>query len=288
MTDERGLSVESKTPPVVVALSTYNGERYVSALLDSLLRQDYLNFRIIIRDDGSSDSTPEIIDSYCGKCPDKISVSRRLTGNLGVAHSFLSLLEYITEGEYLMFCDQDDIWFDGKISTFMFHMLEMERSGKRPTLVFGDMVVVDHYLDIIAPSFWAYQRLDLNMISDWRKLMISNVVSGCSSMCNSAAIECLRNAPLVPVLHDHLAAILVARDGVLSPLKQPTMLYRQHQKNVEGARKFGMFYLVKRLYYFAKIMVPRYRIMCEVFSVPVAFAVYLKTKTLLWRLINIW
>lgn len=272
--------------PVVVALSTYNGERYLGALLDSLLCQDYPHFRILIRDDGSSDGTLAVIDAYCCKYPGKVTRSRQLTRNVGVTCSFRSLLECLEQGAYLMFCDQDDVWFHNKISTFMARMREVEGDGTAPVLVFGDMVVTDQYLNVIAPSFWAYQRLDPGTASDWRRLMMSNVVTGCSSMCNPAAVERLRNAPSLPVLHDHLAAIVVAQHGLVAALTKPTMFYRQHQTNVEGAREFSLRYLVSRLYYFIRVIAPRYRAMCEAFGVPPTLAVYLKVEAVLRRIVR--
>jgi glycosyltransferase involved in cell wall biosynthesis len=286
MTIKGSWGSNTNSPPVVVALSTYNGERYLEALLTSLLRQDYPNFRIVIRDDGSSDGTPTIIDTYCRNLPGKIVRFCRPAGNIGVARSFFSLLEYVADGEYLMFCDQDDVWFDDKISTFMVRMREVERNEAVPTMVFGDMVVTDQDLNLVAQSFWVYQRLDPNVVSDWRRLMMTNVVTGCSSMCNSATVGSLRNAPSLPLLHDHLAAIVVARHGVLMALSKPTMFYRQHQKNVEGARAYGVIYLVTRLNYFLKVIVPRYRLMCDIFGVPLIFAAYLKFESLFCRLIK--
>lgn len=271
---------------VVVVLSTYNGERYLGAMLDSLLRQDYPSFRIMIRDDGSTDGTLAVIDAYCSIYPGKVIRSRHPARNVGVTRSFLSLLECVEQGAYLMFCDQDDVWFDNKISTFMARMREVEGDETAPVLVFGDMIVTDQDLNVIAPSFWAYQRLDPGTASDWRRLMMSNVVTGCSSMCNPAAVGRLRNAPSLTVLHDHLAAIVVARHGLVAALTKQTMFYRQHQSNVEGARAFGLRYLVSRLYFFLRVIVPRYRAMCEAFGVPLTLAAYLKLESVFRRLVR--
>ncbi|MFM7013194.1 MAG: glycosyltransferase family 2 protein [Betaproteobacteria bacterium] len=284
MTAKGMLGNATPPAPVVIALSTYNGERYLEALLNSLLSQDYPNFRIVVRDDGSSDGTLAIIDSFCSQHPWKVVHSRRFVGNVGVTRSFLCLLDHVEDGAYLMFCDQDDVWFEDKISRFMVRMREVESDGVVPALVFGDMVVTDQDLNVVAPSFWAYQRLDPNTADDWRRLMMSNVVTGCSSMCNSAAVVCLRSAPSLTVLHDHLAAIVVARYGVVAKLAQPTMFYRQHLANVEGARAFGMRYLVTRAFYFLKVIVPRYRAMCKAFGVPISLAVYLKFESVFRRL----
>lgn len=278
------MSNETKSPLVVIALSTYNGETYIEELLDSLLRQDYPNFKIVIRDDGSTDKTREIVDLYCSNYPAQCCCSRRIAKNIGVTRSFFSLLEDVPAGAYLMFCDQDDVWFNNKVSMFMARMLEVERNIALPIMVFGDMVVTDQHLNILAASFWAYQRLNPSTASDWRRLMMSNVVTGCSTMCNSAAAERLRNAPSLTVLHDHLAAIIVARHGVVTALTAPTMFYRQHSTNVVGARAFGLRYLASRIGYFIWVIVPKYRMLCEVFGLPLTLAAYFKIESVCRRL----
>jgi glycosyltransferase involved in cell wall biosynthesis len=272
---------------VSVILSCYNGEIYIEELLDSLMRQDYPNFNVFVRDDGSSDSTSSIIDRYAVKFPNKIYRSLDLRENIGVTRSFMGLLDYVPRGSYFMFCDQDDVWFDDKISTFMNRMQQVELSSSVPTLVFGDMIVTNSELSILATSFWRYQLLDPNIAADWRRLSMTNVVSGCSSMFNWATVPLLQNAPPLAVLHDHLAAILVSRHGIVASLVTPTMFYRQHKSNAEGARAFGARYLFLRIAYFIKVMIPRYRALCIFLGLPFSFALYLKVKTTFQRLLRI-
>ena len=54
---------------ISVLLATFNGEKFLKEQIDSLLEQTYKDFKIIIRDDGSTDSTNEIIESYAVKYP---------------------------------------------------------------------------------------------------------------------------------------------------------------------------------------------------------------------------
>jgi glycosyltransferase involved in cell wall biosynthesis len=287
MRNKLTFSNQTSSNPVFILLSTFNGECYLEALLDSLLIQKYSDFRIVIRDDGSSDATLAIIDSYCREYPDKVIRSQLIEGNIGVTKSFLSLLEHVEEGAYVMFCDQDDVWFENKINKFMVRMQETERESEEPVLVFGDMVVTDYDLNVVSRSFWSYQRLDPRVAKDWRRLMVGNVVTGCSLMFNSAARSQLLTAPSLPILHDHLLAIVVARCGVVAKLSQPTMFYRQHSKNVEGARAFGVSYLFSRCFYFLKVISPRYLLMCKTFDVPFTLAVYLKIESVFCRLLRL-
>ena len=108
---------------IIILLSTYNGAKYLKNQIDSLASQTYDDFRIIARDDGSSDESLAILKLY-----DKIEIvdSRQ---NLGAKGSFAELLEYAvehTDGEFFMFCDQDDVWKNDKIEKTLAKIQEMQ------------------------------------------------------------------------------------------------------------------------------------------------------------------
>jgi rhamnosyltransferase len=102
---------------VNVVLSTYNGEKYLSVQLDSLLNQNYRNISIYIRDDGSSDKTLDIIKQYEMKTLQGIDIHllEDDCGNLGYVKSFLKIIRQIPDADYYAFCDQDDYWLPDKI-----------------------------------------------------------------------------------------------------------------------------------------------------------------------------
>jgi glycosyltransferase involved in cell wall biosynthesis len=84
---------------VQVLLSTYNGEKYLKEQLDSLLAQDYPSIDILIRDDGSKDSTKQILTRY----EDHKNIRVIYGSNIGITASFLELLK-ISEPEAEFFC----------------------------------------------------------------------------------------------------------------------------------------------------------------------------------------
>ena len=144
---------------VQILLSTYNGERYLGALLDSILAQTYQDWNLLIRDDGSSDGTMSVIQDY-------ISKDSRITllpskENVGVISSFELLLKS-SSAPYLLFCDQDDVWLPKKVDILYSCMLDEERNfpGK-PLLVHSDLLVVDADLNIISNSFWEYSNINI-------------------------------------------------------------------------------------------------------------------------------
>ncbi|WP_277657172.1 glycosyltransferase family 2 protein [Seleniivibrio woodruffii] len=231
-----------------VLLSAYNGEKYLAAQLDSLLDQTYADMRIVIRDDGSKDSTPQIIESYKDKYPHKIFTPDIPKGNMGVKNSFFALLESST-AEYAMFCDQDDIWLPEKTAITLAKMKEAENGNTdMPVLVHTDLAVAAENLDIIAKSMFAHQKLRPENGEELNILALENVVTGCTAMLNRALADRLKSIPEEAVIHDWWAALTALKHGgkvVFVP--EPTILYRQHGRNTIGAEKFGIKSLFGRL-----------------------------------------
>ena len=99
---------------VQILMSTYNGEKYVNEQIDSLLQQDHTNLEILIRDDGSKDSTVSILEEYHKENP---NIKLIIDKNKGVISSFFELaMKASEEADYFAFCDQDDYWKPQKIS----------------------------------------------------------------------------------------------------------------------------------------------------------------------------
>lgn len=226
-----------------ILLTTYNGERFLVQQLDSVLSQDGAEFRVLVRDDGSTDGTREIIGKYAAR-DGRISEVEDGLGNIGVRRSFMTLVER-SDAEYFMFCDQDDVWLPGKVASSLEKIVEMQTrySDDVPLLVFTDLKVVDSELNVIDPSFWHYQRLDPRIGSDWRGLLAQNVVTGSTLIANAAARRASLPFVLDEMMHDHWIAVNAAKAGYVGYLPAPTVLYRQHGVNTEGARRASGKYL---------------------------------------------
>ncbi len=124
----------------------------------SLFAQTCEDWTLLIRDDGSTDSTPEILKRLASGHPNKIRIIHDNTGkqnqNLGYAHNFGRLMGLST-APYVMFCDQDDIWHPDKIALSLQEMKELEqRYGEQcPLLVRTDFALVDSKNNIILSSY---------------------------------------------------------------------------------------------------------------------------------------
>lgn len=103
-------------PLVSIALCTYNGGRFLSQQLDSILTQTYRNLEIVIVDDCSTDNTIDIVAQYAQK-DNRIKFYRN-ENNLGFNKNFEKTVR-LTNGDYISISDQDDIWLPGKIETLV-------------------------------------------------------------------------------------------------------------------------------------------------------------------------
>ena len=228
---------------IVILLSTYNGEAYLKEQLDSLYSQTYKNIQVIVRDDGSSDKTLDILNSYD-------VVLLQSTKNVGVKKSFSMLLEYAiheTNANYFMFCDQDDVWEKDKIENTSIKMKELEiKYPNKPLLVHTDLKVVDENLNILNHSFWKYEKLKPTE-NNFNRLLIQNTITGCTVMINQRLAQLSVPIPSESILHDYWIGLVASYFGKIGILEKQTILYRQHDKNSVGSAGFGLKYFQKRL-----------------------------------------
>src|SRR5437870_3906176 len=124
-----------------VLMSTYNGEEFLRPQLDSILAQDFPEIKLIVRDDGSKDSTKAILNEYAER-DDRIVIITDTLGNLGAFASFMKLVEAST-APYFMFADQDDVWLPEKASTMLAKTTELaDKHGiDTPIVVFSDLSI---------------------------------------------------------------------------------------------------------------------------------------------------
>lgn len=220
-----------------ILLATYNGERFLAELLDSLMRQKCdEDFIIRIRDDGSKDSTCEIIKEYQKKYPKKLFLEENTVPSGSAKSNFFKLMGD-AKGEYIMFCDQDDIWEENKIQITLDAMKKKEREkGNIPVLVCTDLKVMDENQTILSPSFRRYMNLRADGML--RSLILQNNVTGCTMMVNQPLLTLMKRKVKVEniLMHDHYAAILALMFGELVYLDETPILYRQHSKNSVGAK----------------------------------------------------
>lgn len=221
---------------VQILLATYNGASFLKEQLDSLFNQTIQPFTILIRDDGSTDNTLQIIADYQKEYSDKIQLLNDDLGNVGAARNFAILLENAT-ADYIFFCDQDDIWVHDKIELSLqkIKMLEQE-NNQLPCLVFSDMKWIDKNGKIINDSLWEKWKLHIKYFT-FNRLLVQNIPHGCTILINKAMRNLACPIPDSAILHDHWIALLAAAVGKWTIVPKSTVLLRFHENNVTQLKR---------------------------------------------------
>jgi len=239
---------------IAVLLTTFNSEQFLPELLDSILGQDNSDWTLFISDDGSWDGTSEIIDFYITNNKGKIILIDFPEKNIGVSFSFERLLRHIGSS-YYMFCDHDDVWRPNKISLTLLEMVAAEHEFQQtPILVHTDLTVVDRQLRVIDRSFSAYSRINPDKFGNSTFLRVANCITGCTIMLNDPAKQIILPVPNKAIIYDWWIALNVVQKGKIMYIPVQTVLYRQHDSNVLGAKKAGIPYIVSAFAHFNRTM----------------------------------
>lgn len=228
---------------ITILLAAYNGEFYLADQIDSILAQTVDEWKLIIRDDGSTDRTVEIAEQYANQYPDKIFFYLCDTPSGSAQNNFFRLLSMV-DTEYCMTCDQDDIWLPGKIEKTLKKMqaLEIQYGIEVPLLVHTNVKVVDAQLHQINASFIDMLNLDPSR-SKINQILTQNIVTGCTLMINRALLKQMQLQPYpeYTLMHDWWLALIAAAFGRIGWIAEPTVLYRQHNANQVGAKDARKF-----------------------------------------------
>ena len=212
-------------------MATYNGEAYLIQQMDSILKQTYTNWKLVIRDDGSTDGTLAIITSYIKK-DDRISLIRfgDLHGSACKNFSQLAAWALANNKGPVMFADQDDIWKKDKVAVSIaaLNQLEEQYAAELPLLCYSTFQFINEE-GIELP-----QTLQLPDHLQVRVLLNENHAWGCTMILNPAALKAIVPIPATAVNHDYWIALVIAALGKTKLIDQELILYRQHTHNVSG------------------------------------------------------
>ncbi len=214
---------------VSMVVAVYNGEKYLEEQIESLRNQDYKNLEIIIVDDCSKDSSVKISHAFAAKDP-RIQVHQN-PANLGFAKNFLNGM-LMTKGEFVCFCDQDDVWRADKVRI----LKELLGANPKNILAYSDLEICDEALQSTHASFWKAAGIAPRKGCLKEKALLRNLAPGCSMMFRGRVRDILKAAPKdLPFNHDHLVFVISAALGNLVYTKERLVKYRQHDKNNIGA-----------------------------------------------------
>ena len=215
-------------PEVDVLLATYNGAEFLNEFLESLTRQGEIAINLIVGDDGSKDSTLEILDKYRDKFAEfKLHQFNRI----GPKANFLKLLNE-SQADFVAFADQDDIWQEKRLENAVCTMEEISR----PTLLISPM-----------STLGSAKKIETNLYHFPRNLM-KNDVHGCTQFFNAKLREIVKQGnPDNLVMHDWWTLLVADFYGDIIFLKGPKTFYRLHANNFVGIPN-----LKKKLFFYLK------------------------------------
>lgn len=243
---------------IQILMSAYNGSQYIKTQMDSIAAQEFhghpalpcvsqhgshfvqkqgcpqdtAHIALLVRDDGSTDGTPKILESYCSRFP---WISYYKGANIGVQRSFLDLIHRADpHADYYAFADQDDEWLPQKLEHAVQCLQGMALPPETPQLYCSAKQIVDQNLDPLPAAIGQQVRR-----TSFGNALVQNICTGCTAVFNKALFSMIKRHPIRNpqdmVMHDWWLYLAASCFGHVFYDQNTYIRYRQH-----GANAFGV------------------------------------------------
>ena len=210
-----------------IVLATYNGEKYLAQMLDSLIAQTRQADFIVAVDDGSKDSSPAILKKYQDRLPIQVTILEKNSGHRVAFSKALELAQpQLSDSDFIALADQDDIWLPQKLEI-------LEESIQDHALVFGDAQVIDANGKTLYDSWRAVAHIQTELQTEAR-IAGTNNITGCLSLFKASLLKYVLPIPSAVGVHDAWVGILAAQHGKIKAIDSPVIQYRLHDSNSVG------------------------------------------------------
>ncbi|NHN83948.1 glycosyltransferase [Acetobacter musti] len=234
---------------ISIAMATYNGALFLEEQLRSLAEQSFLPYELVVCDDGSRDETIDILRNFAQSSPFPVRILQNET-NLGYADNFMKA-SALCEGDYVAFCDQDDIWNSEKLevaaNAFINSQVMLFSHGCQLISASGAALRDPEY---VIPD-GCYRLADLDPLNAFfgfscvfRRSLLALWDSG------KRPIDLISDGRLLA--HDRWIYFLATSTGLVVYNSRPLALYRQHGNNFAGSEEFrkkSKFSVIKSVFY---------------------------------------
>ncbi len=241
-----GVCLVVTTPLIEVVMPTYNGVEFLEEQVQSIYYQTLRPKRLIVRDDGSTDGTVDLLYELKTLYGEWLCVH---IGESNLGHTAcINQLLYLTRESYVSLADQDDVWLPQKLehSYRLIRKAEIVKGFDYPILIHTNLSIVDASLTDLGMTYT--QRQLINPHADSPSMIsLTNVVTGCTILCNRALLKLTLPIPKDALVHDWWIALVASVYGHIGYLSWPSVLYRQHPRNVIGAKGFALSYWIERI-----------------------------------------
>jgi hypothetical protein len=221
--------VSKRDESVAILMCSYNGERFLSEQLISIEQQTHAQWRLFVSDDGSTDSTLDILESFRARMGEQ-KVTLLSGPRTGFADHFMSVtcLESVS-ADFCAWSDQDDVWAADKLSAALTWLRQVP-VGVPALYASRTTVINESGIEVGMTPGYCHSFSFANAL-------VQNVAAGNTMVFNRAALELLRAGPAQGIVaHDWWAYLLVTGAGGQFYFDQvPHLFYRQHESNSIGA-----------------------------------------------------
>jgi len=228
--------------PTVILMTTWNGASYVKQLISSINAQSDSNWVVMVRDDGSTDATTEILNQWASQ-DKRVILIKDDRGRLGSSAGFCLLMRQALESGamYFAFCDQDDVWHESKLESLRqrLDLLDHGQPEKYPALSWSDLRWIDEEGGILAQSHFIASGGSRALSGGGLWLLSMNLIPGCAMLGNRALLELATSVKAVVSHHDWWTALVASACGHTGAVTTPLTDYRQHGGNQIGAASFS-------------------------------------------------
>ena len=214
---------------ISIALATHNGLPHLEKQLQSLLQQTYLPKEIIISDDGSTDDTCGLLEKY-RRASEIIKIVH--SKEQGINKNFQNALS-ICSGEYVAFCDQDDIWARDKLARLS------SRFSENTLLVYGKSILIDaddRQLPEAAEEYVGFHNYRIGHLPFY--FYFSNCISGHAMMVRKDLIECALPFPK-DCMYDQWLALIASAKSEIIHVPEAITYHRIHGLNSINNREIN-------------------------------------------------
>jgi glycosyltransferase involved in cell wall biosynthesis len=217
---------------VSVILCTYNGARYLPAMLESISLQSMRVDRLVHRDDGSSDESVDIVRRWAAHNGVRLHTLDNRSTRLGPSMSFLTALTQSAPARWHFLADQDDVWLPFKI----------ERAVEAIGAASSDPVLYASRLRVVDQSLGALRDTPKPKQLSLSSAVCESLLTGCTMALNEPMRILVARGGAAPeaAMHDWWLYLLAAAFGTIEFDVEPTVLYRQHADNALGAEVRGL------------------------------------------------
>jgi glycosyltransferase involved in cell wall biosynthesis len=222
-----------------VCMATFNGGKYIKTQIESILSQLNDSDELIISDDGSSDGTIEVIESFNDKRITLLNHAKKKENYKGsyTTRNFEHALNNAS-GDIIFLSDQDDVWSERQVE-------KMSKLLCYNDLVLSNCIVTDESLNLLHDSYFDLIRSKKGLINN----IIKNAYLGCCMAFKKEILNIALPIPPGPIAHDIWIGLIAECYGNPFFYREPLVFYRRHSNNVSTSANKSNNTLAFKIYY---------------------------------------